>query len=281
MQVIGSAMAPRASVARPLVQRIAIIVAVVVQIGAGFLPRIGIGEFIGDRSDAVRTLITPAGWAFAIWGPLFALSVVFAVWQALPAQRTNALLARIGWPAVIAFAAQGVWSIYTQLDNLTAMSVIIILVSLGGLLIVLRALVAAPVLSRSERVFAAPAFSALAAWLTAASIVNVSASLRYHGIGVGSASGEPAPVVATAMIVIGTIIAAIAAARVRGAPLYGLVFAWALIAINAAGGQRYPVLGWAALGGVAVVLAVTVWQLSDKSNRRHWFGGGQARPTLT
>lgn len=276
MQVIGSAIAPRVSAHRPLVQRIAIILAVVVQIGAGFLPRLGIGEFIGDRSDAVRTLITPAGWAFAIWGPLFALSVAFAVWQALPAQRSNALLARIGWPAAIALAAQGVWSTYTQLANLTVISVLIILVSLAGLLVVLRALVAAPALSRGERLFAAPAFSALAAWLTAASIVNIAASLRYHGIG----GADPAPVVATVMIVIGSGIAAFAAARSRGAPLYGLVFAWALIAINAAGGQRFSGVGWAAIGGIVLVLAVTFWQLSQKDNRRHWFGG-QARPTLT
>jgi hypothetical protein len=169
------------------------------QIGAGFLPRFGIGEFIGTRSDAVRTLITPAGWAFAIWGPLFLLSVAFAIWQALPSQRTNALLDRIAWPAAVALAAQGVWSIYTQIANLTVVSVMIILVSLVGLLVVLRALVRMPLLSRGERVFVAPAFTALAAWLTAASIVNVSASLKYHGI----AGAEPSPGITTLMIVIG------------------------------------------------------------------------------
>lgn len=276
MQVIGTTITPRAYANRPLAQRLAVIIAVVMQIGAGFLPRFGIGEFIGDRSDAVRTLITPSGWAFAIWGPLFLLSVAFAIWQALPPQRTNALLDRIAWPAAVALAAQGVWSTYTQIANLTAISVVIILVSLVGLLMVLRALVHAPSLSRGERIFVAPAFSALAAWLTAASIVNVSASLKYHGI----AGAEPSPAITTLMIVIGAIIAAIAAARSRGAPLYGLVFAWALIAINAAGGQRFPSVGWAAIGGIALVLAVTVWRLSDKDNRRHWFGG-QARPTLT
>lgn len=275
MQVIGTTITPGTHPDRPLVQRWAVIIAVVMQIGAGFLPRFGIGEFIGARSDAVRTLITPAGWAFAIWGPLFALSVGFAVWQALPAQRTNALLDRIAWPAAIALAAQGVWSTYTQLANLTAISVAIILVSLAGLLMVLRALVHMPALSRGERIFVAPAFSALAAWLTAASIVNVSASLKYHGI----AGAQPSPAITTLMIVIGAIIAAIAAARVRGAPLYGLVFAWALIAINAAGGQRFPTVGWAAIGGIVLVLAVTTWRLSDKDNRRHWFGG-QGRPTL-
>lgn len=266
----------RSPVHRPLAQRLAIILAVVVQIGAGFLPRIGIGEFIGDRSDAVRTLITPAGWAFAIWGPLFVLSALFALWQALPAQRSNALLARIGWPAAIALAAQGVWSTYTQLANLTAISAGIILVSLAGLLIVLRALVAAPSLSRGERIFAAPAFSALAAWLTAASIVNIAASLKYHGI----TGADPSPGVTTVMILIGSGIAAIAAWRVRGAPLYGLVFSWALIAINAAGGQRFEMIGWAAIAGIVLVLAVSVWQLTRKDNRIHWFGG-QARPTLT
>ena len=276
MQVIGSAISPRTPTRRPLVQRLAIMLAVVVQIGAGFLPRLGIGEFIGDRSDAVRTLITPAGWAFAIWGPLFALSVIFAVWQALPAQRTNALLDRIGWPAAIALGAQGVWSTYTQLANLTAISVAIILVSLAGLLMVLRALVAAPELSRAERLFAAPAFSALAAWLTAASIVNIAASLKYYGM----FGPDPQPVVAAVMIVIGSCIAALAAWRVRGAPLYGLVFAWALVAINAAGGQRFPAVGWAALGGIVLVMAVTVWQLSRPGNRRHWLLGGRDRPTF-
>lgn len=249
-------------------QRLAIIVAVVVQIGAGFLPRFGIGEFIGNRSDAVRTLITPAGWAFAIWGPLFLLSVLFAVWQALPSQRNNPLLARIGWPAAIALAAQGVWSTYTQLANLTFVSVLIILVSLAGLLAVLRALVAAPSLSRGERIFAAPAFSALAAWLTAASIVNVAAALKYHGF----AGAEPWPLVTTAMIVIGSVIAATAAWRVRGAPLYGLVFCWALIAIRAAGGQRFAEIGYAASAGIVLVLAVTLWRLSRADSRRHWFG---------
>lgn len=276
MQVIGSAILPRQSVNRPDAQRLAVIVAVMVQIGAGFLPRFGIGEFIGDRSDAVRTLITPAGWAFAIWGPLFLLSIIFAVWQALPAQRGNGLLNRIAWPAAIALGAQGVWSTYTQLANLTFISVAIILVSLVALLVVMRALVAEASLSRAERLFVAPAFSALSAWLTAASIVNVSASLKYHGL----VDAGPAPGAASTMIIVGAIIAALAAWRLRGAPLFGLVFAWALIAINAAGGQAFQAVSQAAIGGIVLVLAVTLWQLSQRENRCHWFGG-QARPTLT
>ena len=81
---------------RSTFQRIAIILAVVIQIGATFLPQLGLGEAIGDRSDSVHKLLTPAGWAFSIWGPLFGLSAAFAIWQALPRQKCNDLLDRIG-----------------------------------------------------------------------------------------------------------------------------------------------------------------------------------------
>jgi hypothetical protein len=256
------------AVTRPLAQRLVVILAVVVQIGATFLPQLGFGEPIGNRSDSVRTLVTPSGWAFAIWGLLFTGSAVFALWQALPAQRNNALLARIAWPAAVALAAQGVWATYTQFANLTAISAVIILISLGGLLIVLRTLVTAPELSRGERWLVAPVFSALAAWLTAASIVNISASLKYHGIG----GGVPQPLVAAAMVVIGAGIAAVATARVRGAPFYGLVFCWALLAIYARGGQQFAAIGWAAMAGGAMVLAALGWRLMQPANRRHWFG---------
>lgn len=265
----------RPSASRSLAQRVAIILAVVIQIGAGFLPQFGIGQAIGERSDAVRTLITPVGWAFAIWGPLFVLSVLFAIWQALPKQKNNGLLAQVGWPAAIALAAQGVWSTYTQIDNLTFVSVAIILVSLAALLYVARSFASSPSLTPAERLFAAPAFTALAAWLTAASVVNVAAMLKLYGVG----GDAPTPGIAVAIIAIAALIAAVAAARLRGAPLYGLVFAYALYAINVAEGQRFPVIGWACFAGIAAVVAVTVWQLSRRDNRHHWFGG-QPRPTL-
>lgn len=264
-------MIEHATITRPLVQRLVIILAVIVQIGAGFLPSIGIGEPVGTRSDAVRTLITPVGWAFAIWGPLFLLSALFALWQALPAQRHNALLNRIGWPAAIAFAAQGVWSTYTQIDNLTAMSVLIIAISLVCLLSVMRTLAAARALSLPERLFVAPAFSALTAWLSAATIVNVAATLKFYGAGAGA--GVPAPLVATTMVAVGTAIAAMAVARFRGTPLFGLVFSYALFAISVAHASRYPMIGWACIAGIVMMLALTVWQLAHADNRHHWFGG--------
>lgn len=254
--------------ARPIAQRIAVILAVVLQIGATFLPQLGLGEPIGERSDAVRTLITPSGWAFAIWGPLFLGSAVFAIWQALPAQRTNALLGRIAWPAAIALAAQGAWAIYTQFANLTVVSVLIILISLIGLLAVLRALVSAPSLSNAERWLAALPLSALAAWLTAASIVNIAAALVYHGVGGGFAH----PGWTAGTIAVAGVIASLATWRSRGNPWFALVFCWALLAIHQRGGQEADAIALACIGAGIIVVAAMVAELANPANRRHWLG---------
>ncbi len=253
---------------RPAVQRAAVLVAVFIQIGATFLPQLGFGEPIGDRSDSVRTLITPSGWAFAIWGPLFLGSAIFAIWQALPAQRQSLLLNRIAWPAAIALAAQGVWATYTQFANLTVISAIIILVSLGGLLMCLRALTQQASLTRGERWFAALVLSALAAWLTAASIVNVSATLAYHGIGGGFAH----PMAAAIMVAIGGTIAALAVVQSRGNPWYALVFCWAVLAIYFRGGQEVQSIALACAYAGVLVLAAAVIGLSQPDNRKHWLG---------
>lgn len=253
---------------RPLLQRLAVILACVIQIGATFLPQLGFGEPIGDRSDSIRTLITPSGWAFAIWGPLFLGSALFAVWQALPGQRDNALLDRIAWPAAIALAAQGVWATYTQFANLTVISAIIILTSLAGLLVCLRTLAQQPRLTSGERWFAALVLSALAAWLTAASIVNISATLVYNGIGGGFAY----PLAAAIMVAIGGVIAALAVVRSRGNPWYALVFCWALLAIYFRGGQEAQSIAIACIfSGVLVLLGMGLG-LANRGNRSHWLG---------
>lgn len=252
---------------RSAAQRIAIVLAVVIQIGATFLPQLGLGEPIGDRSDSVRTLITPSGWAFAIWGPLFLGSAIFAIWQALPKQRTNALVDQIGWYAVGALSAQGIWAIYTQFANLTVISAIIIAFSLFCLLAIMRVLVASiRPFTAAERWIVALVFSALAAWLTAATIVNISATLVYYGV----AGGFEYPLIAAAIILVGGAIAATAVARSKGNPWYTAVFLWALLAIYFRGGQESAAIAAATMLAAAAVLTACALELLKSESRSHW-----------
>ncbi|WP_336985808.1 hypothetical protein [Altererythrobacter aquiaggeris] len=250
-------------------QRIAIIIAVFIQIGATFLPAMGFGEQIGERSDAVRTLITPAGWAFSIWGPLFIGTILFAIYQFLPHQRKNALLDRIGWFAAGAFLGNGLWAVWTQFNDLNAVSAIIIAASLVCLLTILRRLVALdrPFTSGERWLIVLP-LSALAAWLTAATIVNIAATLTYYGVG----GGATHPALAAGIIVVGGAIAALAVARSKGNPWYAAVFLWALLAIYFQGGQRAVFVAYAAIFSGVLVGSITIARLALVENRKKWFG---------
>ncbi|GAA4643127.1 tryptophan-rich sensory protein [Pontixanthobacter gangjinensis] len=229
----------------------------------------GFGEQIGTRSDAIRTLVVPSGWAFSIWGLLFLGCAIFAIWQALPAQRRNVLVDRIGWYAAGATAGNGLWATYTQFNNLTIVSALIILSSLACLLVILRELVAyAEPLATGERWIAALTFSSLAAWLTAASIVNISASLKYHGVG----GAEEYPLIAAAILMVGGLIASLAVGRSKGNPWYAITFLWALLAIYFKGGQLHSEIAVATGFSAVLIVSAAAAQLRFASNRQRWLG---------
>ncbi|MCE7798191.1 hypothetical protein LWE61_16755 [Sphingobium sufflavum] len=231
------------------------------------LPALGIGQPIGDQSDAVRTLITPAGWAFSIWGALYTGSLVFAVHQALPSQRDSMLARELRWLAALAFLGNALWALYTQSAGLTALSVVIIFFTLACLLRIFRtfALWRSP-FTAGERWCAVLPLSALASWLSVASIVNVAAALRFHGVEGGSAT----PMIAAALLVIGGLIAAGALISSFGNPPFALVFLWALAAIYAAGGQQAtPVALGAGLAALLVIGATAIGLRGGRTS--HWF----------
>ncbi len=243
------------------------IAAAVFQVLTPVLPSLGVGEPIGSQSDSVSTLVTPAGWAFAIWGSLYVGTLVFAVYQALPAGRGSALIARLRWPAAGAFLGNGLWALYTQSFGLSIVSVAIILFTLGCLLRAYRTLAAWPSrLSTGERWCAALPLSALTSWLTVASTVNIAAALRFHGV----EAGASAPLIAAAVVLVASAIGALALLRSAGNPPYGLVFLWALTAIRAAGGGAAELVNLAAIaGGALILIAMLVGFAHD--GRRKWF----------
>jgi len=234
------------------------------------LPALGFGQPIGSQSNAVRTLITPAGWAFSIWGPLYTGTIAFAIYQILPKQRDSTLLKQLRWPTAGAFLGNAVWAAYTQVFGLTAISALIIIFTLGCLLFTYRIFANwEPGFSKKELWLAVLPLSALTAWLTAATIVNISASLRFHGMDAGVANAQ----VSGFIVVIGGIIASMCIARGRGNPFYTLVFIWALTAIFAAGGQESAVVSWAT--GIAALLVISgmVFGLRHGGVQK-WFAAG-------
>lgn len=72
---------------------------------------IWVGPAVGRVSGENPTLVVPGDYAFVIWSPIFLLALVYAVYQALPANREKPLLRRIGWFSALAYFSNGVWEI--------------------------------------------------------------------------------------------------------------------------------------------------------------------------
>ncbi len=244
-----------------------VIAAAILQVLIPVLPSLGVGEPIGSQSDDVRTLITPAGWAFSIWGALYTGAFAFAIYQFLPSKGDDPLLARLRWPAAGAFMGNAAWALYTQSFGLSAISVAIISFTLVCLLYAYRVFAEWDArLTRAQRWLAVLPLSALAAWLTAATIVNVAASLRFHGVD----AGDAAPAISAAAVIVGGTIAAMALARGKGNLPYALVFLWALSGIYAAGGQIAGIVALAAGVSALLVIAGTIAGLR-RARGNTWF----------
>ncbi len=243
-----------------------VVAAAILQILVSFLPSLGIGTLIGENSDQVSTLVTPAGWAFSIWGALYLGGLVFAVFQALPQQHDSALLASVRRPAALVFLANAGWATYVQLDDITFVSVLIILIGLGGALLAMRRMTNSPQpLSIQERWCAALPLTALAAWLTAATIANISSALRFHGV---EASASTAAIISAAVLVVGGLVAGTALARSKGCPPYAIVFLWALAAIFAKGGQLSSSVAIACALAASMVIAGAL--IGWRRGGAHW-----------
>lgn len=65
----------------------------------------------GELSEKYQTLVTPAGIAFSIWGPIFILQAFWVFWQLLPSQRNNAGVTLVGWKYLCLALFQCGWTL--------------------------------------------------------------------------------------------------------------------------------------------------------------------------
>jgi hypothetical protein len=180
-------------------RRVALLAGAVFQILAGFL--VPIGEIAG----ATRSLVIPADYAFGIWGPIFLLCLICAVYWALPVGQEDPLLRRVGWPLAGAFFLNGVWEVSVLLRQPLVLQVLI-----GGIFVC--AAVAYVRLARSgrsvlggvDRWLVAPAVGLLFGWITAANAISFNDMLVDLGL-LGSGTG--AALVGAFLLLAGTLVA--------------------------------------------------------------------------
>ncbi len=203
----------------------------------------------------VQPPVQPAGWAFAIWGPIYLWLVTSALFG-LIYRRDDA-----GWaemrPALIASLAVGAaWLPIAQQSPLYAAAMIWVMLVTG-----LAALFRSP---REDRLMASWPVGLYVGWLSAAACVALGLNLAGYGL-------MPASLTAQAMIVLATVIAASVQMLLRRVPTYGLAVVWALVAIYVANdGRDVQVAAFAMVCAIAMA-ALTLFMGLREARRRTEF----------
>lgn len=216
----------------------------------------GIGTPISAVSAAHTTPVTPAGYAFLIWVPIFALALAWGIWQALPAGRGTALAHRLGWPLALAFALNILWMLLAQLTGMGWHLVAVMLGALAAALLAFVLFVHDPGEGGIGRTIAAPLVGLLAGWVSMAAFVNVAAAAQATGLIVQGAAGSFTAVLL--LLAAGGFATAIVA-LVRAAVWYVAGAGWALAGIVLANaGMRELDLAPAIAAGAMLGLVLAV-----------------------
>ena len=75
---------------------------------------------VGQVTSQTPSIVTPPGWAFSVWGPIFAASAGTAVVQALPSQRREPVHRSTGWWLAAAAAGSATWEFVAQSGRIRA-----------------------------------------------------------------------------------------------------------------------------------------------------------------
>ena len=212
------------------------------------------GQTTGEISDRFQVYFVPAGYVFSIWGLIYLALVAFAVYQALPAQRDNPRLRRVGYLFALSCLANVAWLFlwHYEVFALTLVAMVALLLSL--IAIYLRLEIGRAHVSAAEKWLAHVPFSIYLGWVTVATIANVTSVLDYANWGSWGIRPEAWTVI---MLVAGTAIAA-AVGFTRRDVAYMLVIVWAFvgIAVKHAGTPVVATAAWVTAAVVAVVLVV-------------------------
>lgn len=247
---------------KPPVRSLAVLLAVIAAVGAApVLSATGVLTAQAFASSGDATL-RAAPWAFSIWGLIYLALIAYAVWQVLPRTAESPALAAVAWPSVVAMTGCGLWLAAAGLDLKLATVLIITLSAAAMIFGLLRAAPHAGRLGTAGRLLIFWPLGLLAGWLTIASALNILTVLTAWEIITPGLAGPAALAGIAAVLVVGC-----AVVWRLGRMAYGLPIAWGLIGVFAAERADKPLIGFVALGGAVLMLAVSLYAGRPAPNR--------------
>jgi len=205
---------------------VAFTVTIVVNMLAGSTTLLN-GVTSGQVSDNYPTLVTPAGFTFAVWGIIYMLLLVFTVYQLLPKNRDQPFLQQIGLLFALSGACNVSWLFLWHYDLITY-SLVLMLALLASLILIYRRLdIGRATVSLKEMALVHLPFSVYLGWISIATIANVSVALTAVGW-----DGWGIPDATWAVVIIAVaLVLTLAMLATRKDVAFSLVVVWALVGI--------------------------------------------------
>jgi hypothetical protein len=206
-------------------------------------------EFNGYPADSFpipqrNAPVQPAGYAFAIWGPIYLwllVSAGFGLWQ----RPANGGWARTRPPLLLSLAVGTVWLPLAQRAPVLATAALWLMWA-GALSALFRA-------PSTDKAFLVWPLGLYAGWLSAAACVGT--GLVIAGYGLVDQRGA-----ALAMLALAIALGAAIQFRLGHAPTFGLAIVWALAGIVVANASARVDIAGLALGGAFGIAALTIFR---------------------
>ena len=226
-------------------------------IGSGAAGGTPIQDAAGGALAADATLIAPGGPAFGIWSVIYVGLLAYAVWQFLPAQRTEERHRRVGYPVAASLVLNAAWILSIQFDLLW-LSVPVIVVLLVVLVYAFAQCLEYPPRNLVDGIVTDGTVGLYLGWVIVATAANVTAALVAAGF---DGWGIPPETWAVIVVAVAGLVGVALAVWDRGriAPTLSLCWGLAWIAIaRLTDDPGSTVTGVAAIIAVVAVLVATV-----------------------
>jgi benzodiazapine receptor len=162
---------------RQFVNVLATAAMIIVNVMANALPLNG--QQTGAISDRFAIYFVPAGYVFSIWGLIYLALLGFTVYQALPSQRENPRLRRVGYLYAGSSVLNIAWIFFWHYNVFPATLIVMLGLLASLIAIYVRLGIGrAPVITAEKWLVNVP-FSIYLGWITVATIANASQLLFY------------------------------------------------------------------------------------------------------
>ena len=217
------------------------------------------GQMVADVNAKYHTLVSPAGYAYIIWGIIYLFMGVFAVFQLNKGK--NIRFFRLVFPYFLVTVISNILWLFAFQHEFIGLAALFILITLGALIMIFQKFYRLKhMLSTTHRYFFQMPFSLYFGWITITTIVNIAIFLQTLNITAIEGSGE----VIAIIVLIGAALLGLYILITKKDYIYASAMVWGFIAIWIGQLDVTSVMNTAKFAAIGILAAMAIKITADR-----------------